>query len=157
MCIIVDANVAALVFCEPLAHDFVPLVDWLTSPKKDGKLVIGGQLADELSAVRSVTRFIRALSQAGRARLIPAQEVVAEQERIILTGICRSDDPHVIALARVSGVRVLCSQDVKLHADFKNLELISAPKGAIYQGAKHRRLLRHAKSCQTKMGALKKP
>jgi len=39
MCLIVDANLASLVFGENLNDDFSPIIDWLTFPQKDGKLV----------------------------------------------------------------------------------------------------------------------
>ena len=47
MCLIVDANLAALIFSVPPRDDFQPVIEWLTN--KDGKLVVGGHLAVELN------------------------------------------------------------------------------------------------------------
>jgi hypothetical protein len=59
MCVIVDANIASMVFGVPSDGEFAPVLNWLT--KKGGCLVYGGKLADELSRVESVRRFIRVL------------------------------------------------------------------------------------------------
>ncbi len=152
MCLIVDANLAAVVFGDPPSDDFLPLIDWLTNANKDGKIVVGGQLAREVDRVNAARRFVKVLLQAGRARRIP--ENITEREIGVVADLCDSNDPHVIALARVSGARVLCSHDKTLHRDFTNLVLISNPKGHIYQNAKHVRLLRlygHTKACHRSM------
>jgi hypothetical protein len=150
MCIIVDANLAALIFSEPPTEDFQPIIEWLTLPNKNGKLVIGGHLAVELSRVNAASRFVKSLQQAGRARFIPTNAIEDETNR--MKAICVSDDPHIIALARVSGARVLCSSDTTLHRDFTNQELISDPRGHIYQNAEHEHLLRlygHTSACRS--------
>ena len=149
MCLIVDANLASLVFCEPSRDDFRPIIEWLISPNKDGKLVVGGHLAIELDRVYAARRFVRSLQQAGRARFFPAEAIEKETNR--MRAICTSNDPHVIALARISGARVLCSSDTTLHRDFSNQELISNPRGHIYQNAEHEHLLRlygHTTACR---------
>jgi hypothetical protein len=149
MCLIIDANLASTVFDAPTREDFVPITDWLTSNKKDGKLVVGGQLATELDKVNSARRFVRVLQQAGRARLIPDDAATDEAKRI--GGKCVSNDAHVIALARLSGARVLCSHDKALQQDFGDLKLISKPKGRVYQRREHASLLReygHTSACR---------
>ena len=139
MCLILDANLASRAFGVPTHEDFLAIIDWLTSDKKDGKLVVGGQLATELNKVTAARRFVRALQQAGRARLIPEQEANTEAAKI--QGSCLSNDAHVIALARVSGARILCARDKRLHQDFGNPILISNPKGHVYQTQQHVLLL----------------
>jgi len=57
-----------------------------------------------------------------------------------------------IALARVNGARVLCSEDGALWTDFKNQRLINKPRGRIYRTAQHARLLCHTKAYRRKMG-----
>jgi hypothetical protein len=149
MCLIVDANLASLVFGEPLHDDFRPIIDWLTSPNKNGKLVVGGHLAVELNRLGRARRFIRSLQQAGRARFIP--EDVTKQETNRVSSMCESNDPHIIALAKISGARLLCSRDTTLHRDFTNPELISDPRGHIYQTSEHEHLLRkygHTSACR---------
>ncbi|MDE0306934.1 MAG: hypothetical protein OXI87_18940 [Albidovulum sp.] len=46
---------------------------------------------------------------------------------------CESNDQHVLALARISGARLLYTNDQKLMDDFKNTELVSTPKGKVYR------------------------
>jgi hypothetical protein len=43
MCLIVDANLAGVVFSSPPSPNFVPVIDWL---QKDGCLILGGKLGD---------------------------------------------------------------------------------------------------------------
>jgi len=103
MCLIVDANLAALVFDAPPHDDFRPVIN--------------------------KTEQIRSL--------------------------CESDDPHVIALAQISGARILCSRDKNLHKDFTNSELVNDPRGRIYQNSSHAQLFRrhgHTEACRKSMG-----
>lgn len=149
MCLIVDANLASHVFGEPTHNDFQPVMVWLTSPREDGRLVFGGHLAIELNKVNAARRFVKALQQAGRARFIPTVALKAETDN--LPALCVSNDYHVIALARVSGARILCSRDKALHQDFSNTKLVSHPRGHVYQNAKHKHLLRsygHTSACK---------
>ena len=123
-------------------------MEWLT--KKDGCLVYGGRLADELRRIDNARRLVLVLQRAGRARLIDKYELEVEEMNLKRTGLCQSDDLHVIALARVSGARTLCSKDAHLCRDFKNHKLISNPRGSVYRTATkaHKKLLRHTSSCR---------
>ncbi len=150
MCVIVDTNVASLVFNAPLKEEFIPLFEWITSPKQNGKLVVGGQLLRELENNHGILRFLRTLDQAGRVRLIDQSAVEKEQKRVIESAFCVSNDHHVIALACVSGARTLCSHDSNLHADFTNPRLVNKPRGKVYQNQTHSPLLKHTKSCRQK-------
>lgn len=147
MCLIVDADVAGLVFANPPHADFAPVADWLHNPRKDGCIVFGGQLREELERVRRASSYLLELNRAGRARLVPDAAVTAEEDCVSASGLCDSDDWHVIALARVSGARTLCSHDRALQRDFRNHRLISGPRGSIYKRPEHERLLRHTTSC----------
>ncbi len=129
MCVIVDANLASLVFKTQPSNHYAPVITWLT--KKDGLLVYGGQLARELGKVEVARRFLVTLQRAGRAKLIPDPELEKEESVVHATGLCQSNDAHVIALARVSGARTLCSRDAALHQDFKNAQLIAKPRGVV--------------------------
>jgi len=145
LCVIVDASVAALVFAESPDPDFLPVFEWLHNGK--GHLVFGGRLADELLRMNAPWGYVLQLWRRGRASRVDDQEAVAEEKLVRGTGLCESDDPHVIALARLSGARTLCSRDKKLHEDFKKKQLIDKPRGVVYQAAGHRNLLRHTSSC----------
>ncbi len=144
MCVIVDANLAARVFGGKSLEDYLPLLNWLDSP--EGGLVYGGHLASELFRVEQARRWLRTRIQSGRARAVEPAKVEAEEKKVRRLA-CRSDDPHVLALARVSGARTLCSEDRALQEDFGNPKLISKPRGAVYTKASHSHLLKHTSSC----------
>lgn len=137
MCAVVDANLASRFFGDPVDAALRPLWDWIARGR--GALVAGGRNLDELSRVGEASRALRNWERAGRAWFAPYKEVEAETRRV--TNQCRSDDPHVIALARVSGARLLCSGDQLLHADFDDRDLINNPRGKVYQYANHADLL----------------
>ena len=146
MCLSVDASLAGIVFSSPPHPDFVPVLDWLE--KKDGCLIVGGRLGTELARLERARRFLIALLRAGRAKQIPAEQVTREESTVLETGLCRSNDSHVIALARVSGARTLCTHDKELQKDFRNHQLIAKPRGSIYQRNSQEKLLRHTPSCR---------
>lgn len=145
MCVIVDASVAGRVFSVPHEADFQPLWQWLE--EKDGRLVYGGRLTRELNRLPSARRLLAELKRGGRALECRRPDVDEEERVVDRLGLCRSNDPHVIALTRVSGARVLCTNDQNLEIDFTNRQLVPAPKGKIYKQASHKRLLKHNKIC----------
>jgi len=147
MCVIIDANLAFRVFTSAPEADFRPVFDWLHAPDKDGCLVFGGKLFAELSHRIASVRYLRALFQAGRAYRISDTRVQDEEQQITGRRLCQSNDPHVVALARVSGARTLCSHDQALHQDFRNSRLVSKLRGRVYQNATHTHLLHHDHSC----------
>jgi len=68
---------------------------------------------------------------------------------------CVSNDHHIIALAIVSGARLLYTNDQKLQKDFCNTNLISNPRGKVYStkrtsdfSASRRRLLNNRQLCK---------
>ena len=143
MCLIVDANLASLVFG---GHpDFAPVRAWLN--QREGCLILGGHLADELSRVEKAQKYVQELVRAGIAQKVPAEEVAREAAEVKATGLCESNDSHVVALARVSGARTLCTHDRALQRDFRHPRLIAKPRGSVYQRPTHARLLRHTSSC----------
>ncbi len=151
MCAIVDANVAGRFFSRPPDPELLPLWKWID----DGRsiLVVGGRLRDELDAIGLAAEQIRIWAQAGLVGFVAPEEVEAATASVAGTGLCASDDEHIIALARVSGARLLCSEDQDLHADFRNRELIRNPRGAVYQNASHAHLFGHRRGCRFKAPA----
>src|SRR5438105_3476531 len=112
LCIIIDANIAHQ-FKTPAHKDVEPVVQWLTSPKQKGHAVVGGELRRELDKVDTIRRFFRVLKEAGRLIYKDDAEVDAEtitvQVDLETLGFKKADDPHIIALARISGSRLLAS------------------------------------------------
>ena len=81
------------------------------------------------------------------------RKVEAATRELEAQQICRSNDAHVIALARVSGARLLFTNDRELQSDFKNRQILG---GNIYTTLRsenvtstHRRLLGRSDLCGT--------
>lgn len=144
MCLIVDANRAHVLFGQPGSDVAAAVWKWL---RKDGILIYGGQLAAELGRTAGALRLLAELRRSGRAVKESDVDIAREEERIKASGECASNDQHVIALACVSGARVLYTEDKTLMKDFVNTRLLR-PKGKIYRRAQQRRLLAHARGCR---------
>ncbi|NQT11458.1 MAG: hypothetical protein HQ582_01835 [Planctomycetes bacterium] len=144
---IIDADVAARAFALPREDDFAPVWEWIENG--NGKLVFGshGKLGSELRKLGKVKRRLLEMWRAGQALQVKAARIDQEEKAVAKLGECKSNDIHVVALARASGARVLCTHDHKLETDFKNPTLVSNPRGKIYKTADHRELLGHNSVC----------
>lgn len=139
MCLIVDANVAAQTFAPEPASDFLPV--WNALTRRQATAVFGGKLAREYYALKRHLRIIRELERSGRLRRIADATVNQVTNQLVQSAACGSDDEHIVALAQVSGVRLLCSHDHDLHMDFTNPKLLRPP-GRVYQNSSHTHLIR---------------
>lgn len=145
MGLIIDNNVVAVFVDNPSHPDHLPIYRWMDGK---GRLAIGGRLLKELAKNQKFRRRLIEWMREGRAIRYPDAVVDREEELVQETGLLTSDDPHVLALARVSGVRVLFTHDVDLIVDFKNVELIPKPKGKVYQTRKNAGVLLKAPPCR---------
>lgn len=143
MCVIIDANVAHQ-FRTPTAEATL-VRNWIEA--QPARLATGGKNTIELSRHDWMRRWLVALSRAGRLMRISDVQVNAEEQRLVALGVCRSDDPHVIALARKSGARILFSGDVALHQDFSTKGLVDNPRGCVFQSVDHDHLLDDSNCC----------
>ena len=135
MCAIVDANVAHEVFGAKRPEAGVKFFGWINADS--GRLIVGGKLLEELKKSSDGFRNLgQQLQLAGRMTIVNKSEVNTRTDQ--LQKLCKSDDPHVIALAQVSGARLLYSNDRALQRDFKNRKLIDSPKGRVYTTLKHK-------------------
>lgn len=139
MCGILDANAAGKVFKEK-----TKFFDWFDSG--NGSLVAGGKLLEELDKISEFTAWRMQAILAGRFRILNASEVNKEASRVAKD--CKSDDPHVIAVARISRARLLHSFDDNLKQDFKNKKLIDGPRGKVYTSEDQAHLLRQPNLCK---------
>ena len=144
MCLIVDANVAAKFLAQPGA-----VIDWLSRERGNPRLVAAGKLRKELAdSGDAVRRLLVRLEQMGKLRSADPGKLRHEEQRLHATAICASNDPHVLALAIVSGARTLATDDNALASDFRNKRIIDQPRGKIYRDPdEHGHLLRHTSSC----------
>ena len=152
MCAIVDANTAYQVFGSDRPEAGVKFFDWFYAGR--GCLFVGGQLLEELSRTRA-REWAREGINSGWIRTVPESDVNFMTQRLRDDGQCRSDDPHVLALAIVSGARLLYSNDTDLQQDFKNKRLIDNPRGKVYSTREdtgfrqsHARLLQRKDLCR---------
>lgn len=133
MCAIVDANAAHEVFGSnqtPASEAGKGFFRWLSSGK--GKLVVGGKLKEELERVPNYRTWAQQATLSGKLINKSKDRVDQEAKKIKKNGGLQSDDPHIIALAQMSGARLLFSNNKSLHEDFRNPVIISTPRGKIY-------------------------
>jgi hypothetical protein len=128
MCLIVDEDVAGLVFGADAG--FAPVRRWLFQAK-DGTLVLGGEHRKKLLKMTRLVDALAELESAGRIVRRNDGVVDAEQKRVTRMQL-QSRDFAVLALARESGARVLASNDVDLMHDFKNPLVIPSPRGKVF-------------------------
>jgi hypothetical protein len=148
VCLILDTNRFGDVLSEQSRPAYVPLLRWLTDPDGDGAVVYGGtKYRCEIGNHGKAREFFVQRWRAGRAHPIDNKIVDAEEARLKSAKACASDDEHVVALARTSGARVVCTEDRALWADVKDRALMDRPRGRVYRAAPHARLLRHDPSC----------
>lgn len=134
MCAILDANVAGQVFGKGRPEPAVKFVQWINAGPE--RLVVGGKLSTELAKTRA-REWVRQALLAGRARRVSRSKVDARAKALKKRGQYRSDDPHILALAQVSGARLLYSNDHLLQKDFKDKRLIDNPRGKVYSTRQH--------------------
>ena len=154
MCAILDINVVHQVFGPdrpPAGEEFF---QWLNSGK--GQLVAGGELLRELDGNRKFKTWRQQAVLSGRVRLCNAAAVNDKTQQLKSENSCRSNDPHIVALAQVSGARLLYSNDEDLQRDFKDKKLIDNPRGKVYSTLRnehfqnsHRRLLGNRNLCKS--------
>ena len=131
MCAIVDNDVSHQVFGNGRTEAGQFFLDWLTRGN-GGILVAGGKLLTELSQSSEFRRIFSERLQAGRARRISDESVNADEDVLRSQGLCKSNDTHVLALARVSGARLLFTNDRDLQDDFREGSIVGGTRGRIY-------------------------
>lgn len=141
MCAIIDANVVGEVFGSNRSPAGKQFFDWVNTGR--GRLMTGGKLTSELD--KGSAKFRLWAAQALRSGLLITvndEEVDDRANKLQQGQACKSDDPHIIALAQVGGARLLYSNDKDLHKDFRDKNLIDDPRGNVYstiQGGEVRR------------------
>ncbi len=125
MALIVDANRTGD-FKKPLSNHSTEIL--LRIRNKRLRITAGGKLLRELMQ----TRFRDIISELARSgslervndKLVDDETVAISRQKIL------SDDPHILALARISNTKLLYTSDEDLIRDFKNRAFID-PKGKI--------------------------
>ncbi len=136
MCAILDANVAHEVFGPKQLEPGAKFLEWILKGQR--RLVIGGKVLQELAKNTNFVEWSQQARLAGYWRTVDGRCVNKRASEIQQEGLLKSDDPHVLALAQLSGARLLYSNDKKLHKDFKDTRHISDPSGKVYSTLKDR-------------------
>lgn len=148
MCAIVDANAVGELWDGGGSAAGQGFRRWVEGP--NGRLVVGGQLRQELGS-SNAARWLQELDRADRLTRVDDSRVDRQAARLRSVpasdpSSCRSDDHHVIALAQISGARLLFSNDKDLHKDFKNKQLIDQPTGTVYSTLARKDFTSHRKA-----------
>ena len=137
MCAIIDNDVQHQVFNPkkqtPAGRYFL---DWID--KRHGKLVIGGKLRRELVEHDQFRKWFQQAILSSNVIQIDDQKVDDVAVRILKQHDLKSDDEHTLALAKISGARLLFTNDLQLQEDFANRAIIHSPRGKIYTTVKFR-------------------
>ena len=156
MCAIIDNNVRHEVFgaSEVQTEAGEYFLNWLEN--RNGKLVVGGRLLEELSDYTGFGTWLRRALALGRAIRVSDADVDTETANLQSRNVCKSNDAHVLALARVSGARLLYTNDQALQGDFTNPQIVSGPRGRVFTtrvrqdvSRSHQNLLRRTDLCTT--------
>ena len=158
MCAILDANVVGQVFGTDRPAAGQAFFRWIDSGP--GRLVVGGRLRRELDRSRAFQAWRLQAALAGRITLLNDDAVEGRARALEQRNACRSDDPHVVAAAQLSGARLLYTNDAALQADFGDKALIDRPRGKVYSTRTHddltpahRRLLANRSLCTHRRAA----
>ena len=139
MCIIVDTNKLGAFLTDPADEDSRPIRKWLDGGAGSIVYSTGGKFAQEIRG--RVKARLADYVRAGRAKLIPESWFADDERKLKNRADLRSDDPHVLALARAAGARLLYTADGDLISDFKDKNFIDRPRGKVYSGAHNAKLL----------------
>ena len=129
MCAIVDADVVHQLVGPKQTEAGKRFREWLDSGR--GELVVGGKNTKELTHNRNFARWFVEARRLGR-RVRQVRDAMIKEAEEQLSGRATSNDRHVLALALVSGARLLFTDDRRLRNDFTNTEVISNPDGKVY-------------------------
>ena len=111
----------------------------------------------ELFQLGAVQKWAQQALLSGKMKVEDEVRVNQRTAELENEGNMSSDDPHVIALAQISGARLLYSNDRDLQEDFKRKVLIDSPRGKVYStlvsprfANAHRQLLANRRLCRTR-------
>ncbi len=138
MCLIIDTNVFGD-FLANKSQDMQCIHDWLKAGKGKLSITNEGIYGKEFKPY-STREIMKVYDQKGLLKKCNVQEYHKAEKKFknmkthgikIKGEKIRSDDLHVLALAEVGNVKILCTQDIALMSDFKRLT-----SGKIYKNKK---------------------
>ena len=143
MCIVIDINTLASVFDKKSANheEFKDVFDWIVDGK--GMIVYGGtKYIEELSKTKYLSLFVQ-FKNANKAIQVKGN---VDIETALVSELIQHpdfDDQHLVALLKVSGCKLICSQDARAYPYFQhNLFFNPASKRPkIYSSSRNKDLL----------------
>ena len=141
MCIVIGMNTIPKVSDKKnLFHtEFEPVYNWILNDI--GKFVIGGTTYyGELSKMSTYLRFVNILRDKKKVIKVQDNLVDNEENKIIeFLNDKKCDDPHILALLKVSKCQLLCSNDDRMFPYIRKVYTKNRPK--IYYSSKNINLL----------------
>lgn len=118
MCIILDANLFSE-YCSDRCK-IRPVREWVEGRK--GKIVYSPttKIKKEWYDYGPMKKKMIAYWRGGMLDQVDRMKVCDLTKELEKSGILVSDDPHIVALAKVSGATLLVTEDTKLIKDFKS-------------------------------------
>ena len=151
MCAIVDASVLRDVFGPDRPEAGKKFYSWIT--QGSGRLVIGGKVTQEFYKMDAAKIWAEEAMRAGKLKIEDDTQMANKTKALKTTNDCKSNDLHVIALAQISGARLLYAKDKDLENDFKRM--LRKPNGKIYKTPKngefnksHKKMLSNKSLCR---------
>ena len=139
MCIILDANC----FSEYVNNkpDMEPVKTWVE--KEGGKIVFSEeeQIKKEMKHHKGMFKLLNTYKNIGKVKMLPKNEIEVAIKKLNNEEGLKSNDKHLLALAKVGSITLIVTRDKYLQEDFKNV----VNNGKIYSKAKNKKLLQHVK------------
>jgi predicted nucleic acid-binding protein len=112
MCLIVDTNTFDMVFNDKnIHHDHFETIKQFVLNGKT-KLIVGGRYFDELKIMRKYNGLLALLRSQAKVVYVDDEKVNFKEEEVTkIEPDPAFNDTHVVALAVVSGAKLLCTND----------------------------------------------
>ena len=155
MCAILDNSARDEVFGTTPTDRGLRFLKWINEGRS--RLALGGRLENELKGggvqpgSNEFNNWLATAEASGRV-IRPNGDVEAETRSIESATdyrgrrVCESDDPHVLALAKLTGARLLFSRDDALIQDFQNNRILNQPRGKVYPHENFNEFLNHRRN-----------
>lgn len=112
MCIVIDTSSLSCVFDQRNSEhsEFKPVLDWIL---RKGKIVYGGTTYErELKTAHSFLKIFSEFKKINKVVVINKSDVDKKEKKIkTLLSHRNFDDPHIVAIIAVSGVRLICTNE----------------------------------------------
>ena len=117
MCVIIDVNFLNDYYKPDVGHPIFKAVDV-------GRIkgIVGGEQMREITG-EAKREWLEVGIDSGKLRQVDEAEIHPHAEGVNQTGLT-SNDPHILALAKASGAKLLATLDEDLMEDFKNKAII---------------------------------